>query len=62
MSETQAQEKKYSDLIDLIGDMKDKQMDLEDELSKMREHMALLSEALESKAPGESLLPWHSVA
>ena len=47
MSETQAQEKEYGDLIDLIGDMKDKQMDLEDEVSKMREQMALLSELLQ---------------
>lgn len=61
MSETQAQEKEYSDLIDLIGDMKDKQMDLEDEVSKMREQMALLSELLEPEAR-RALGPWDSTA
>ena len=61
MSETQAQEKEYGDLIDLIGDMKDKQMDLEDEVSKMREQMALLSELLEPEAR-RTLGPWDSTA
>ena len=60
-AETKAQDKKYSDLIDLIGDMKDTQMDLEDEVSKMREQMALLSELLEPEARRD-LGPWDSAA